>query len=396
MSKRMSKTKSSILVGMLAATIFISGCANQDALGGGKVAVVNGTSISKADYDKTYGEFVKAFHLDEAPQQQREAMADTLKQMTMNKLIMQTLILSEANKAGIKVSDADVTEYKQKKIFSNPMIKSQFEAFLKQNNMQEADFDKMLKENILITKFVEAKGGPAVKVADADVKAFYDKNTAQFKIPARIHASHILVKAIVPQLKQELRSKNPKITDAELEKEIASQESTLKAKADKLFSEVKADPAKFETLAKADSDDKLSAQKGGDLGEMAEGTVDPAFWNAAVKTPDGKMTPEVVHSQFGFHIIKVFSHEAPHQQTFAEAKEMIRDHMAQEKKQAFLQTWAESQKSVAKIEVEPAYKAKEDARGGPAGGMMTGGGMHAAPAAQSANNATAPAQTAKQ
>ncbi len=393
MSKRMSKTKSSILASMLAATIFLSGCANQGALGGGdKVAVVNGTVISKAEYEKTYAEFVKVFHLEDAPEKQRTEMADTLKQMAMDKLIRQTLILSEAKKAGIQVNDAEVKDYKQKNILSNPIIKPQFEAFLKQNNMPESDFDQMLKQNLLVTKFIESKGGPAVKVSDADVKAFYTKNTAQFKIPARIHASHILVKAILPQLKQELRSKNPKITDEALAKELASQQSTLKAKADQIFAAVKSDPAKFETLAQKDSDDKLSGQKGGDLGEMAEGTVDPAFWEAAAKTPDGKMTPEVVHSQFGYHIIKVFSHEAPHQQTFEEAKKLIHDHMAQEKKQAFLQSWLESQKSVAKIEVEEAYKPKADAMAGPG---ALGGAMQAAPAPQAATNA-APAQTAKQ
>jgi parvulin-like peptidyl-prolyl isomerase len=394
----MSKAKASILAGMLAATIFVSGCANQGALGGGeKVAVVNGTTISKVDFDKTYGEFEKAFHLDAAPQQQREAMGDTLKQMTLNKLILQTLIFNEATKDGIKVTDADVDDYKKKKIFSNPAMAEQFQAFLKQNNMKESDFDAMLKDNLLLNKFMDAKGGPAVQVSDADVQAYYAKNTAQFKIPARIHASHILVKAIVPQMKQELRSKNAKITDAELDKEIATKKEEMKAKADKLFAEVKADPAKFETLAKSSSDDTLSAQKGGDLGFMAENSIDPTFWAAAAKTPDGQMYPGVVASQFGYHIIKVMAHEAPHQQTFAEAKEMIREHMSQEKKQAFLQTWAEAQKATAKIEVEPAYKPKAETAGGPGG--MTGGNMQAVPATQTATNAApaaAPAQQAKQ
>jgi parvulin-like peptidyl-prolyl isomerase len=354
----MSKAKASILAGMLAVTVFVSGCAGQGGMSGGKVAVVNGTVISKADFDKTYGEFEKAFHLDAAPQQQREAMSDTLKQMTMNKLINMTLLSNEATKEGIKVTDADVKQYKQEKILSNPVIAEQFHAFLKQNNMQETDFDAMLKDNLLWQKFTDAKGGTNVQVSDADVKSYYTKNTEQFKQPEQIHASHILVKAIVPQLKQELRTKNPKITDSELDKQIAAQKEQLKAKADKLYTEVKANPAKFEELAKKNSDDTMSAIKGGDLGFMAENNIDPSFWAAAEKTPDGKLYPGVVTSQFGYHVLKVLGHKAPHQLSYDEAKSMIREQMSQQKKQAFLQNWFESQKALAKIDVEPAYQPK--------------------------------------
>jgi len=394
----MSKAKTSILAGMLAVTIFISGCSGQSGLGGGqKVAQVNGTVITKSEFDKTYNEFEKAFHLDTAPQQQREAMGDTLKQMTMNKLIMQTLISNEAHKDGITVSDADVKKYKQEKIMSNPMIAEQFQAFLKQNKMQESDFDAMLKDNLLWQKFTEAKGGPAVQVTDADVKSYYDKNTEQFKIPERIHASHILVKAIVPQMKQELRTKNPKITDTELDKNIATEKEQLKAKADKIFAEVKADPAKFETLAKKDSDDTVSAMKGGDLGFMAESNIDPSFWAAASKTPDGKLYPGVVTSQFGYHVLKVLGRQAPHQETFPEAKDKIREYMSQQKKQAFLQNWYESQKAAAKIVIEPQYQPKAAEAGAP--GAPGGAAMQAAPGGPTATNqpaATVPAQPAKQ
>ena len=392
------KAKVSILAGMLAATIFISGCSNNSMGSNERVAVVNGTTITKADFDKTYQEFEKAFRLDAAPQQQREAMSDTVKQMTMNKLIQSALIASEAKKDGITVSEADVKKYKQEKIYSNPVMSEQFQTFLKMNNMKESDFDAMLKDNLLWQKFTEAKGGDAVKVSDADVKNFYDKNTAQFKIPARVHASHILVKAIAPQMKQELKTKNPKITDTELDQDIAAEKDKLKAKAEKIYTEVKADPKKFEDLAKTDSDDKASAVKGGDLGFMAESNIDPSFWAAAVKTPDGKLYPGVVTSQFGYHIIKVMEHKAPHQETFDEAKEMIREHLSQEKRQAFLQNWVEKEKAVAKIDVESAYKPKAP-EAGPAGapGSAPGsaiaptGTMPATPAAQT----PAPAEQAK-
>ncbi|MCE3234254.1 MAG: hypothetical protein K0Q50_434 [Vampirovibrio sp.] len=367
----MKNAKASILAGMLACTVFLSACSNQGGLSGGKVATVNGTTITKAEYDKTYGEFEKAFNLETAPPQQKDQMADMLKQMTLNKLILQTLIYNEASKAGIQVTDADVTKYKQEKIFNNPTLKEQFKTFLDKNKMKEADFDAMLRDTLLLNKFMDAKGGQEVKVSDAEVKTFYDKNVDQFKIPERIHASHILVKAIVPEMKQEIRAKNPKITDTELDKEINTEKQQLKVKADKLYAEVKANPNKFSELAQKNSEDPTSAKNGGDLGEIPESNIDPTFWAAAEKTPDGKIYPGVVATQFGYHIIKVTDRKPPHQQTFDEAKEMIREHMSQEKKQAFLAKWAEQQKAVAKIDIEPAYQPKTPAAemGGQAGGM---------------------------
>ncbi len=367
----MNKAKVSFLAGMLAVTVMVSGCAK-----GGfspKVATVNGTVITKAEYDKTFGEMQKNMGLDSAgaDPEQKKLLDDYLKQMTLNKLIMQTLIDNDAAKSGISVTDADVKAYKEEKIFKDPAIKAQFQTFLTTNKMSESDFDAMVKETLLLNKFMDVKGGDAVKVSDSEVKNFYDKNVDQFKMPESIHAQHILVKAIVPQLKQELRKTQPNITDAELEKNISAKKQELKAKAEKLFSEVKAKPAEFEKIAKENSEDTMSAVKGGDLGYMPAGTVDPSFWQAADKTPKGQLYPGVVSSQFGYHIIKVLDHKAPHQQTFEEAKADIREHMAQQKKQVFMQQWVQGQRAVAKIQVEPAYEPKKE----PAAAAQQGGAM---------------------
>ncbi|HEY9686685.1 MAG TPA: peptidylprolyl isomerase [Coleofasciculaceae cyanobacterium] len=390
----MNGTKTTLLAGLTAFTVLLAGCAGNNAgmgIGGEKVATVNGTAITKADYDKTYDEMRQALGLDKMPQQQREMLADTVQQMALNKLIYHALVYGAAEKAGVKVSEQEIQQYKQDKIFKNPALKEQFQAFLSQNKMSEADFDKMVREQLLLNKFTEAKGGKDVQVSDAEVKSFYDKNKDQFKVPERIHASHILLKAIVPQMKQALREKNPKITDAELETQINAKKAELKAKADKLFAEIKATPAKFEDLAKKNSEDPISAKNGGDLGPMVENNIDPVFWEAIQKTQDGKMYPGVLVTQFGYHIIKVGTHMPPKQEGFAEAKEFIKDQLGQQRKQEFLKRWAEESKNTAKIDIEPKYMPKA-AQAGAAGpeGMAPGG---QAPAAMQAQ--PAPQQQAK-
>jgi parvulin-like peptidyl-prolyl isomerase len=389
--RSMNRAKASFLAGMLAFTVMVSGC---NAVQQSKVATVDGTPITKSEYDKTYSQFEKAFHMENVPDAQKSMMADTLKQMTINKLIFQTLVDNEAAKAGVKVTDADIKTYKEEKIFKDPTMKTQFQAFLSQNNMKESDFDEMLKENLLVNKLMDVKGGKDVAVSDTEVKTFYDKNVDQFKMPERIHASHILVEAIVPKMKQELRSKNPKITDTELDKDISNKKNELKTKADEIFSEVKTKPAEFESLAKKDSEDPMSAKNGGDLGFLVEGTTDPAFWAAIAKTPNGQMYPGVVSSQYGYHIVKVLDRQPPHQQTFDEAKEMIRERMSQMKKQIFMQKWAEQEKAIAKIDIEPTYKAKE-ANLVPPGAAASETPGKATPPAAAMSKEAVPAEAAK-
>jgi parvulin-like peptidyl-prolyl isomerase len=350
--------KTAFVAGILAIGLTLSGCSKSGSLLNEKVATVDGTIITKADYDKTYNEFTKAFGLETMPEQQRGALTEMLKQMTLQKLIMKTLITNETEKAGIKVTDADVQKYKQEKIFSNPALKEQFQAFLKQSGLTEANFDAMLKENLLISKFMETQAGPEIQVSDAEVKSVYEKNKAQFKLPERIHAEHILVKAIVPEIKKELRDKNPKISDAELEKSVAATQNERKAQAEKILKEVKANPAKFAEIAKAKSDDTASAQNGGDLGFMAEGTTDPQFWAAIKATPNNTLHPKVVSSMYGYHIVRVLEHSPARQESFAEVRESLQEQLAQEKKQEFLKRWTEQKRSQAKIVIEPAYQPK--------------------------------------
>lgn len=350
--------KTLLLAGVLATSLMLVGCNGKSALLNGKVATVDGTVITKTEYDKTYAEFTKGFGLEKMPEEQRAPMTEMIRQMTLQKLIMKTLITNEADKSGLKITDADVDAYKKEKIFSNPQLKDQFQSFLKESKMTEADFNAMLKENLLFSRFMDAKGGAEVQVSEAEAKTIYQKNLAQFKLPEQIHAQHILVKAMVPELKRDLRAQNPKITDAELDKAIQNQQAAAKAEAEKLLKQVKAEPKKFEEIAKAESDDTASARNGGDLGLMAEGTTDPQFWGALQKTQPKQLYPDVVPTVFGYHIIRAFEHKPAHQASFEEARGSIVEQMSQEKKQEFLKKWTMQKRNEAKIVIEPAYQPK--------------------------------------
>jgi parvulin-like peptidyl-prolyl isomerase len=59
----------------------------------------------------------------------------------------------------------------------------------------------------------------------------------------------------------------------------------------------------FSELAKTASEDSATAARGGDLGPIEEGQVDPAFFEAAARLKAGEIS-RPVRTAFGFHVIK--------------------------------------------------------------------------------------------
>jgi len=66
---------------------------------------------------------------------------------------------------------------------------------------------------------------------------------------------------------------------------------------------VKTDAASFNDLAQQVSDDKFSAQFGGDLGFFQEGQIIPELESAILKAELGKVHPNLIVSRYGYHII---------------------------------------------------------------------------------------------
>ena len=104
--------------------------------------------------------------------------------------------------------------------------------------------------------------------------------------------------------------------------------------------------AKFEDLAKQFSKDPGSGKNGGDLDWANPKTYVPEFAAAAEKLQKGQMTDTPVHTQFGWHIIRVDDVRAVKPPPLDQVKGQIVQQMQQEKLQAF------EQKLRAKAKVE--------------------------------------------
>ena len=133
-------------------------------------------------------------------------------------------------------------------------------------------------------------------MTDEAVKARYDHDIAGKPGEPEVHASHILV--------------------------------TNEADAVAIIAELKKG-GDFAALAKARSSDPGAAQ-GGDLGWFKKDDMLPEFAAAAFALQPGQITDTPVHTQYGWHVIKVLERRIAPPPSFDEAQEGIRNQMIQE------------------------------------------------------------------
>ncbi|TAL94609.1 MAG: peptidylprolyl isomerase [Paraburkholderia sp.] len=101
-----------------------------------------------------------------------------------------------------------------------------------------------------------------------------------------------------------------------------------------LIAKIKAG-ASFEDLAKQYSKDPGSGKNGGDLDWSDPKAYVPEFADAAMKLQKGQMTDTPVHTQFGWHIIRLDDTRAVAPPPFEQVKAQIAQQIQQEKLQAF-------------------------------------------------------------
>ena len=172
---------------------------------------------------------------------------------------------------------------------------------------------------VLSADVVEAK----IEVTEADIKKYYDQNAARYKMDEQRRASHILISAG---------------KDAS-----AAEKGAAKAKAEKLLAQLRKSPNEFAKLAKENSQDPGSAERGGDLDFFGKGMMVKPFEEAAYSLKEGEIS-EIVQSDFGFHIIKLTAIKAASTRPLADVKanitEEIRRNEAGKKFASMLETFS--------------------------------------------------------
>lgn len=104
----------------------------------------------------------------------------------------------------------------------------------------------------------------------------------------------------------------------------------------------------FADLAKAHSDDALSAREGGDLGWLSPGDTDPRFEEAMNQLAEGEIS-EPVKTQFGLHLIQVLDRRVQ-DDTEEFQRTQAREQIRARKRQEALELWLRRLRDEAYVE----------------------------------------------
>ena len=238
------------------------------------------------------------------------------KQRLLDNLINQKLVEQAARDKGIKVSDDDVKK-KLDDLRAGFKDDAQYEQALKAAGLDKDTVGEQIRQNMITEKLIASLVSDT-KVSDADIKAYYDKNKAQFAQKAAKRVSQIVFK---PE---------------------------DKATAQKVLTQLQGG-SDFAALAKQYSIDTVSASKGGDLGWPTTPNV-TEVQTAIDKLAKGQLSG-LVQSPYGWHIIKVTDERAASQKSLDEVKNQIEQIIINQRRADVYQKFLDDLRKKAKIEI---------------------------------------------
>lgn len=343
--ERHQKTVKGILIA-ITATFVVWGVSGYLDMGGddGYVAKVGSNKIYTQDIDNA---------MSQNPGQPQDKM------QVLFGLINRQLLINALQDNHMSASTAQL----QQAIAAIPMFQTngkfdvkKYEDYLKQSYSTSAKFEQNVNQQILIEQIVDffknsyftsttfqnkfiallsrernvsqyvvdtQQFYPKINVTESDINAYYKQNIAKYTVPDQVKLQYI-------QVSLDSLSSSIKVSDAEINQYLQDhpnsgsneqvdashilltvpsgatpeQIAQIKAKAEQILAQVKANPAKFAELAKQYSQDPGSAANGGDLGFFSKGVMAKEFESAAFSLKKDQISG-LVETQFGFHIIKV-------------------------------------------------------------------------------------------
>ena len=315
-----------------------------------------------------------------------------IEQQVGQQLVQQQVLLIEAEKLGIHATDDDVAQFLHQGQFGEYLFPNgqyigndRYSDFVaRQFNMSVPAFEQEVKQDIVVRRLEALIAGGAT-VGDAEVRDAYRKQNVKIKFDYAVISSDDLRKAInpsdgeleaffkknaaryataVPEQRKityftvtpnEIPGGVPQVSQQEIQQYFAQHQAeytvpeqarsrhilikvapgadaktdaAAKAKAEGLLKQIQGG-ANFAELARKNSDDPGSKDKGGELGFARRGMMVPEFDNAIFTQKIGDT--KIVKSQFGYHIVQVEERQTAHAQSISEVQPTIQATLIRQK-----------------------------------------------------------------
>ena len=357
-------------------------------------AKVGKDTVSRAEFQRAYRNLANVYRQiygDQLTPEMEKQMRLPLQ--AVDRAINQKILLAEARRLGLTVSDSEV----QDRILKEPAFQDErgnfigaekYQQVLAANQLSSGAFEDELRQELLMKKLTDALSAglyvsedevqrayreqvekakiryvqlprarfvQEVQISPAELAAHFQAHQQEFKLPEQREVAYLLAD-------RTRLADQAKVSDAELQswydahKADFTQEEQVRARhilvmvndqrtdaaARQRIEEAKkriGSGADFAAVAKEVSDDPASKGNGGDLGYFGHGKMVKEFEDAAFGAQSGKLVGPV-KSSFGYHLLEVTDKRPGGTQPFEIVRESIRARLTSEKAQQLAQTQA--------------------------------------------------------
>lgn len=288
------------------------------------VARVNGAPITEEELEGAIDTYIPpgAFHGNIGGQKREEYIKPALEQ-----LIEKELLFQEAKVRGMAVNDRDIDKIVKdaEKRFED---KKGFDRALKASGLTLNEYREILKKDELIKKILKVEIEEKSRYSDKELEEYYNTNKSKFFRPEGFRIRHIFLK----------------ISPTALEKE----KKEIKEKAKGLVKKAKAGED-FSGLAYKYSEEPYRV-KGGDLGWVHKGRLEPAIEEAALKLKIGEVSG-LIETISGYHIVKLEDKRPAEQLNFSDVKDSLRKELESKRYKEIKEIFMKKLEGKAKIEI---------------------------------------------
>jgi parvulin-like peptidyl-prolyl isomerase len=245
------------------------------------VAGIDTTGITKAEVEKLLSPMV--VQIAQQAQQSGQTFDDVaqpLRRQATAQLLVQAVVEAEAAKLHL-VPDAHKVDSIYKAVTAQFPDTAALMAALAQSGDTPESVHKKIASQVVANELMEKAMADSLKIPEARIDSFYQANKAKFGGAGQVRGRHIL-----------LLVKNP-ADSAKVHKQILD-----------IYAKLLKDDKQFSTIARAQSEDPGSKEKGGDLGWFDPKDMVPEFAAAARTLEPGKISAPI-RTQYGWHILQI-------------------------------------------------------------------------------------------
>jgi len=313
---------------VLAVTLIIwQGCSDENVppKDKGTIALVNGTVITKVDFDRKMGLLNQEFL--RIGKTLKDAERSLLERQVLNELIGTELLYQESQKQGVEVDDRSIENEFENWRKQFPSDK-EYKKALKKWNTSEDEIKSQFKRKASIATFIDNKFSDKIVISEKELRDLYDSDPQFSKQPELVRVSDILIKV------------EPNADDS-VKNDARKKIENIKGKLNK--------GEDFAILAREYSQSP-SSSKGGDLNYFKRGQMGKPFEEISFSLKPGEVS-EVIETKFGYSIIKVVDRKLETTAPFEAAKKKIDEYLKRTKLQGEIAKYLQELMKKAKIEV---------------------------------------------